>query len=353
MKKRLLALALTMAPLAVADVSHTTTSQVTGGGLLKLASIPMVGGKIREALKPQTTQTALKGNRLATRGATSGNIIDLDAETMTNINFDAKTYSVMTFKEFEERMEKAMSNVKTKSGDAGGKPSDAKMELDFDVKETGRTQTIDGFNCREMIVVTKMTGTDPQTGQSGEYRIRNVMWMTKTLPGTEEARDFYMKMAQKMKFQPGATMDALPGFGVGLAELKKKASLMEGTAIVSTVTIGGEPDSPPEDVATTTAAIRQADEARMTQKQSAGSSSMSGSQAAAAAIGAAIPGFGGFGRKKKDAPPPPPADSPAVAGSAADSVLMSMRTTDYDFSTSSADASMFEVPAGFKKVDSK
>jgi hypothetical protein len=61
--------------------------------------------------------------------------------------------------------------------------------------------------------------------------------------------------------------------------------------------------------------------------------------------------FGGFGRKKKAADPPPADTSGPDAQKWA--VLMESNTQMSGFSQSSVDASKFEIPAGYKQVETR
>jgi hypothetical protein len=338
--------------MAWGDISYTSTTQVTGGALVQMASIPIVGGKIKEALQPQTTQTFLKGDRLATKSGDSASIIDLAAETITQVDLKSRTYSVMTFAEFEAQLEKAMSEMNRRKAER--KDQSAEMKFDVDVKETGRTATIDGLPCREVVLTTTATATDPQTGQAGEFRLDNIMWLAKEVPGQAEMNDFWMRMAAKMKFDPkGPRMDAMPGFGPGLAELQKKARLLEGTPIVSTIVAGPSEAARPEEVLPeTTDAIRRGDQATIDRIQTQGPSGKQvAGDAAVSAIGSAIPGLGGlggFGRKKKQEPP---REAPSATPDAA--IMMKMRVTEYGFSTGPVDAAQFAIPEGFKKTSAK
>jgi hypothetical protein len=333
--------------LAWADVSYTTTTQITGGALVQMASLPVVGGKIKESLQPRTSQTYLKGDRLAIRSAESASIIDAAAETITQIDFKARTYSVMTFAEFEAQLEKAMAERERRKTD---RPADVRMSVD--VKETGRSATIDGLACREAILATTMTATDPQTGQSGEFRLQSFLWLARDVPGQAEMNAFWKRLAEKMRFDPKAPpMEALPGFGPGMAELMKKGKLLEGTQVVTTVIAGPASAAVPEEQPLdTTEAIRQADQEALRKIQSQGPSGrQAAGDAAASALGAAIPGlggFGGFGRKKK-------AEAPAPAAAAGAGVTMKMRITEHGFSTSPVDAAEFAIPPGFTKTATK
>ena len=61
--------------------------------------------------------------------------------------------------------------------------------------------------------------------------------------------------------------------------------------------------------------------------------------------------MGGFGGKKKKTSddPPPPSQDPAAANGGA---LMEMTVELTNYSSASVDPSKFEVPGGFKKVES-
>jgi hypothetical protein len=76
------------------------------------------------------------------------------------------------------------------------------------------------------------------------------------------------------------------------------------------------------------------------------------------ALSGRLGGLGGLGRKKPaEKPveqPAAPANAPAAGGQAsgAPGSLLEMTTEMSSFSSNPADASLFAVPAGFKKVDS-
>jgi hypothetical protein len=66
------------------------------------------------------------------------------------------------------------------------------------------------------------------------------------------------------------------------------------------------------------------------------------------ALGGALGGKLGIGRKKSSSDQPPPNSQDGQGGGS----LLEMTTELSSFSSNSVDASQFEVPAGFKKVDS-
>ena len=92
----------------MADFSYEQTSQMTGGFLTKMPAM-LGGNKMRE---PQHSTIAVKGNRLAHIFADHASIIDLDKETITDIRFKDKAYSVMTFAEMKQMMESMQAKSK-------------------------------------------------------------------------------------------------------------------------------------------------------------------------------------------------------------------------------------------------
>jgi hypothetical protein len=73
------------------------------------------------------------------------------------------------------------------------------------------------------------------------------------------------------------------------------------------------------------------------------------------ALGGALGGRFGLGRKKPAEQPAASANTPASGGQAsgAPGSLLEMTTEMSNFSANAVDASLFEVPAGFKKIDSE
>ena len=92
-----------------ADFSYQETTQMTGGALV---SILRLGGPFtRKAREPIVSTVLIKGNRMATLGKDTSTIIDLDKETITEINLAKKNYSVMTFAQMRQAMDDAMARA--------------------------------------------------------------------------------------------------------------------------------------------------------------------------------------------------------------------------------------------------
>ena len=65
----------------------------------------------------------LKGNRMATVNADSIEIIDLDKETITRVDIQKKSYTVMTFDQIRQQMEKARQEMEKKQAEGARQPA--------------------------------------------------------------------------------------------------------------------------------------------------------------------------------------------------------------------------------------
>src|SRR5260370_3291507 len=106
----ILSLAACVPACLLADFSYEESTKITGGmmaGVMKFA-----GAFSKQAREPIQSTVAIKGNRMVHLSKDRASVIDLDNETMTEINFPKKTYSVVTFAEMKQAMEDAMQRMK-------------------------------------------------------------------------------------------------------------------------------------------------------------------------------------------------------------------------------------------------
>ena len=321
MMRRLVTLAgLLVLPSAalLADFSYEETSTITGGAL---ASVMKVAGVFsKQAREPIHSTVAVKGNVMMRHSANNGSIIDLDAQTITTVDFQKKTYSVMTFDEMKQMLDRMAEQMKQND----------KGQVDFKVSanNTGKTQQIAGLEAKELILKMEMQATDNQTGQTGAMVITTDMWMAQTAAGYDEVRAFHKRMAEKINWTPGGGMFMnRPDVSKGMAEVAKEAAKLDGVPVLQFVTMGGNGDP--------SAASSQPQQAQSQPKPSFGG-----------LLGGAI----GVRRNKSSSDDPPP-QSGNAGGSGGTGTLLEMKTEMSGFSSNPVDASQMSVPAGFKKVD--
>ena len=327
----------------LADFSYDQSTKITGGtlaGVMKFA-----GAFSKAAREPLQSTVAVKGNRMLHWNKDRASVIDLDAETITEINFQRKTYSVMTFAEMKQAMEQAMQQVKSQKGDAAPASSgDSNVKTDFkmDVKDTGQTRQISGYEAKERILTMSMDSTDQQSGNQGGMRIVNDMWIAPNVTGYEEIREFHKRMAKKLNWSPdmGGMLASRPDLARGMADASKEIAKLDGVPVMilmkMTPTSNGQPIS---------------DASSGSDTQSKPQQSRPASPSLTDALSGKLGGFGGFGRKKKQQDPPPESSAPPAQGGDSSGTLMETTTEMSNFSSAPVDPSRFSAPSGFKKVE--
>jgi len=290
------------------------------GGALKVMSVFS-----KKATEPVRSSVFVKGDRMANVSASQIQVFDLGKETITEINLEKKTYSVITFAEMRQAMEKMQRAL------SGKKDQGAEINFKVDIKDTGQKKQINGLETGQLILTLEMQSRDPESGSEGTLTLVSEMWMAPNVPGYDEVRRFQVKMAQKMAWSPGnlGMFQQNSKMASALAGLEKEAAKLDGVPVVQVTKIGaaGQPGQSPSEP--------QASKPEESTRPSIGG-----------AIGR-LGGFGGFGRRKKQQEPEQraPQSSPGS--------LMETTTESSGFSTASIDASRFEVPAGYRQVESE
>ncbi len=353
------AIALALAVPIFADFSYQETSRMTGGFLVKMAKFPGMG----KALEPQVSHVYLKGNKLARVSPNSINVIDLDAETMTDVDLDKKQYSVITFAELAQAMDAMSKKMQREMAKAKKEGQQApEMKFDVQVKETGQTRVIEGYSAKEFQMLMSMASSDQSTGQASTMRFDNSIWTTAEIAGYQEINDFYMRMAKKVNWLPqarnmAAMMKTQPGLGEGMAKMAMEAQKIKGTTLLTVSSIimlgaDGQPVQTPE-----MEMPNVGEAARESAQSSAGSAA---GQAiggrVGGALGGALGGFGGFGKKKKKEEPKaepeqPKQQAPAAKPAGKPGLFMEVTVESTNHSRGAVDAAKLAVPSGFKEVE--
>jgi hypothetical protein len=310
-----------------ADFSYQETTQMTGGALVKI--LRLGGPFTRKAREPIVATVLLKGNRMATLGKDNSTIIDADKETITEINLAKKTYSVMTFAQMRQAMDDAIARAQTQQQkkQKGAPKGNVEAKFKVSAKATGKTKKVQNLNAKEMVVTMDLEGTDKDTGQSGSLTVIDDAWMA-TVPGYEQVKAFHQKMGQKLarEFQPELSRMAMsdPRMMQGMSEAAKEISKVAGVPVQTVLKMGSG------------ITVDTTDPSSDKNKPSVRD-----------AVTSRLP----FGRKKND--DPPPAQTKDQKGNSSGAALLLEMTTELSsFSSGAVEASKFDVPAGFKQVDS-
>jgi hypothetical protein len=315
-----------------ADFSYLETTRITGGALMSAMKFAGVFSKqARQANEPIQTTVAVKGDRMVHRSSLHATVIDLASQTITSIDMQKKTYSVMTFDEMKQMLQQ-MSEKMNQNKNQG------EMKFSVSAQNTGKTKQIAGLEAKELVLKLTMAGTDQQSGQRGSMVITADSWIAPQAPGYAEVRDFQRRMAEKLNWTPGGNMFAnRPDVQQGMAEVYKESAKLDGMPVFQTTVMGGEGTAP----------VDRSDQPQSTQAQQ-----QSDKPSVSSAVGNALGGRFGLGRKK---PQDQQAQQPASQGNtpSGPAVLIEMTTEMSGFSAGPVDPSQFDVPSGIKKVESE
>ncbi len=326
----------------LADFTYQETSTITGGMMMSLMRI--AGAFSKQAREPIQSTIAVKGDKMVHRTSHTASVIDLASGTITNIDFQKKQYSVMTFEEMKQMMEQMSQKMQQRQKGDKGEKADVKFKVSANA--TGKTKQVAGFEAKEMLMKMEMEGADKESGQKGGLAVTTDMWIAPGIPGYQEVRDFQKRMAEKLNWTPGGNMFmANPQVSQGMVEVSKEIAKLDGMPVQNFISMGMavQPGTAPAPGDGSAAPVQQQ---AQVERPSVGG-------ALGGALGGRL-GLGGFGRKKPVEQPAAPANAPAAGGQAsgAPGSLLEMTTEMTNFSANAADPSLFAVPAGFKKVES-
>jgi hypothetical protein len=332
MSRRLTAaLVLTMALAAVpaqAEVKKEERNQVAFSGVLG-RMFNFFGGK--SAREGVVSTVAVSGDRkLMTTGDNTGQIVDLREEKIYDLDLRRKTYTVTTFEALRRRMREAEQKARESARDSKEEQPQSQgkeMEIDFDIKNTGQTKAISGYDTRQVVATITVREKGKNIEESGGVVMTVDTWLTKAVSLKEIVdfeRRYYEKLAGPISAvdaqQMAAAMAMFPGLKEAFARLSRED--FDGTAIQTTTTIDAVKS--PEQMKQQTAASGD------TEKPNPLS------------VGGAI---GGFMRRRQQQPQEQQA---AAGGNAARSTFMTINNEVLKIATNvtAADVAM---PAGFKE----
>ncbi|HYN08834.1 MAG TPA: hypothetical protein VES67_15745 [Vicinamibacterales bacterium] len=245
----LLVVAVLSAPHVLADVKtrEKTTMKFEGfmGGIINR----MFGGA--DGL---TSTVAVKGNRMSTINDTNGQIVDLSEEKIYMLDVKKKEYKTVTFAEMRKQMEEAKKALQQQSQSMNPEEKQAmqdagkQLEFDADVKETGERKNIAGQDARQAILTIVMREKGKTLEEGGGLVMTNDMWLAERVPAMDELDAFYMKYFKAVFEGTFTGMDAaqanaasafLPGFAALSERMATESKKLQGTSVMSTMTIEG------------------------------------------------------------------------------------------------------------------
>jgi hypothetical protein len=145
---------------------------------------------------PVIAAVASDGHHMARTSPREGEVVDLDKQTVTSIDYVRKEYSVITFADL--------------------KKSTGALQFKTSVNQTGQTKEISCFNVYQVII--KIEG--------GAQSLTADTWMTSGISGYDNI----------LRFQ---RLGLPPGQGSLMSELMKETAKVIGIPMLQTITIAG------------------------------------------------------------------------------------------------------------------
>jgi hypothetical protein len=234
--------ALAAAP-AQAEVKKEERNQVAFSGVLG-RMFNFFGGK--SAREGVVSTVAVSGDRkLMTTGDNTGQIVDLREEKIYDLDLRRKTYTVTTFEALRRRMREAEQKARESARDSKEEQPQSQgkeMEIDFDIKNTGQTKAISGYDTRQVVATITVREKGKNIEESGGVVMTVDTWLTKAVSLKEIVdfeRRYYEKLAGPISAvdaqQMAAAMAMFPGLKEAFARLSRED--FDGTAIQTTTTI--------------------------------------------------------------------------------------------------------------------
>lgn len=337
-----------------ADFKYSETTKITGGAMMGAVKFVSVFSKTaKQSMAPTTHTVAVKGNKMREEQSDGKiQIIDLDGKRFIEIDPQTKTYGVMTFEEMKQAMQRKQQEMQEKIKEEQAKHPDkaentnVKITPKFESSETGATKTVLGLPTKEVKAKVEMLmeSDDPKMkGQQVSTVVNTDQWITQDVPGYNEIRQFYLKMAKEMDWVPGQMMHGMANSNVqlSLTELRKSnVAHITGMPMISYVsmTMAGNGS---QSGAQNPSQAQQTSSPRPEQEDNSVPTTPSA---------AVMKSLGGMFKKKQQQQDAQAANSTAVNPAATPGSLMDMQTEVTSFSSDSLDADLFAPPAGYTQA---
>jgi hypothetical protein len=131
------------------------------------------------------------------RSGDTGEIIDLPAMSIYELDNKKKEYTVSPIKKLTEEM--AGEQAKEKEAQEKEEPAESDIKItrnEFKVEDTGETSTINAFPCRKYSITWITEWENTQTGEKGSSRLASLVWTTPDSGTLQAAREEETKFAR-------------------------------------------------------------------------------------------------------------------------------------------------------------
>jgi hypothetical protein len=246
-----LLIAVLLTPALRADVKTTEKSSMVFEGIMGAMINRISGGS-----KGTTTTVAVKGSRMSRMSDNNlGQIIDLAEQKIYSVDVRRKEYTVMTFAQMREQMEKLKADLAKQQESMTPEQQKAmqdlkdagkQLEFDVEVKPTGQEKAIAGQDAKEFVVTIAMRQQGMKIEESGGLLATSNVWMAPRIAALDEMHEFNMKFVKAVygdvfsglnPQQMGAAFAMIPGLGTLVQRMAEESRKLQGTPVMTTTVI--------------------------------------------------------------------------------------------------------------------
>lgn len=229
---------------AAQDVTYETVTKTELPGALGTAVrvAARLGGGSMEVVE----RTSIKGKRMRVDVDKSSTITDLENGRMIMLDHDAKTYTAFTFAEMIERAQQAVGEVRTASDErtvSEGDDPTTRMQFSFSVDDAGQREKVAGYDAQRFFLTMEAETEYVPEGESqfekgGTLVVFTDMWTSKGVPVLDARTAFDQTTAQEyaaagaeMTKGIAAAFADDPQLRVAFEQSIQEASKIEGMAV--------------------------------------------------------------------------------------------------------------------------
>jgi hypothetical protein len=331
-------LTITATPAHAQDVQYQTVTKIelpgAAGTMLRVAS--RLGGGSTETIET----TYIKGKRMRSDVDKQSTITDLEGRRMIHIDHAAKTYTTYSFDEALAQARQAGEELKANQRTVSGTDqAETQLSFKFSVEDAKQRERIAGYNADRFFLTMQAEGEyAPEEGapreKAGTLVVLTEMWSSRDVPIFGAQGNFDQTMAKEYAAASGQLMEGIaaafaddPQLKVAFEASARELSRMEGIP-VRTITrfVSVAPD-------------KQFDRAMAVDPKPSGP----GVAAQAARAGLGRLAARAAGAQQQQAPQQEAAEMTQMT-------FMSVTSEVRNVSTKNLDASLFEIPAGYREV---
>ena len=273
------------------------------------------------------------------KGSMDIDIYDVSSNKHWNVDPQKKVYNVDAIYDPNQPSKAPPEGGTTRQQEQQQEQQDKDVKVtknEFTVKETGKTQTINGFDTREYLITWDYETQNTKTGETGKNLMTTDTWTSTDarLPKAREAEMAYEKAYAELMHMPApATSEDARDYGLGNGRIYINGEEMK-SAVAKLRTIKGLPVS--TDIRWEVGGTDK--DGKQTNDADAGKDSSKNLDSALGSL---------FGSKSDDSSK----DKDKDQGTAGMTTIFSSHVEVKGVDTSAVDASQFQVPADYKLDD--